>query len=79
MPADANARSCGTSAAGVRPANGSTWSATRSPAARAARATSGSRAASADSGPHHETITVCTPIDAISRICARTTATSDEE
>ena len=34
-----------------------------SPAARASRATSGSRAASTEPGPHHETITVCTPTD----------------
>ena len=79
MPEAAIARSSGSRAAGVRPAKGSTWSATRRPAARAARATSGSRAASGETCPHHDTITVWTPIDAISRICARTTAGSDDE
>ena len=52
--------------AGVRPVNGSTWIATRRPAVRADRCTRGSRAASAEPGPHHETITVWMPTDAIS-------------
>ena len=38
------------------------------------RDTEGSRASSTEPGPHHETITVSTPIPAISRICARTIA-----
>ena len=63
----------------MRSANGSTWTATRSPAARAALLTSGSRAASVEPSPHHETITFCTPAAAISRICARTSAASEDE
>ena len=45
----------------------------------AIRATVSSRAASADPGPHQDTITVSTPIAAISRICARITSGSEDE
>ena len=65
--------------AGVRPAHGSTCSATSRPAARAAAATGRRRESSTEPGPHQETITVPIPVAAISRIWARTTDETPEE
>ena len=72
-------RSASTTALGVRPSHGSTWSATWRPALRAAFATGRSRLSSVDPGPHHDTTTVSIPASAISRICARTSARSADE
>ena len=55
------------------------WIATSSPYLRAASATSGTRSASGDPSPHHETTTVRIPVAAISLICAKTTLGFDDE
>jgi hypothetical protein len=79
MPRPVSGRSAATTAPGVRPGQGSTWSATLSPAAFAAVTTGRSRASSTEPGPHHDTITVSIPVAAISRICARSTEPTPEE